>query len=351
MDTPWATLLLAATMMSHLMFGYMAFITLGVLTLIQPARVPNLRSLVDSMWPRWCRLVILDLLVLLVISYFLVPTFLDRTFLNNSVFLDTVQYDSYGHSEVLQGVVKGNLFDFNRFPSLTILLALGFAVCLYRWRETRYLMPVVIFVFWLILYFGRATWGPFIDVLPMSRFLHMHRFIAGVHLGGILLMAVALAAPWSCAFSRKKVWYPAAALVLTVLVLLPVYIERRSYLVENASLIDLTRQATVAEDADLTALFRTLEQLPPGRVYSGQQRGSVLPNSSDDSYVGNLGVDDLLHLEGLDMVGMVYHGFSLNSDVSINFDEQRRDHYNLYNARYVVAPEGQDFPDFVQPLQ
>ena len=75
-------------------------------------------------------------------------------------------------------------------------------------------------------------------------------------------------------FSRKKVWYPAAALVLTVLVLLPVYIERRSYLVENASLIDLTRQATVAEDADLTALFRTLEQLPPGRVYSGQQRGS-----------------------------------------------------------------------------
>ena len=299
----WATLLLAATMMSHLMFGYMAFITLGVLTLIQPARVPNLRSLVDSMWPRWCRLVILDLLVLLVISYFLVPTFLDRTFLNNSVFLDTVQYDSYGHSEVLQGVVKGNLFDFNRFPSLTILLALGFAVCLYRWRETRYLMPVVIFAFWLILYFGRATWGPFIDVLPMSRFLHMHRFIAGVHLGGILLMAVALAAPWSWAFSRKKVWYPAAALVLTVLVLLPVYIERRSYLVENASLIDLTRQATVAEDADLTALFRTLEQLPPGRVYSGQQRGSVLPNWSDDYYVGNLGVDDLLHLEGLDMVG------------------------------------------------
>lgn len=248
-------------------------------------------------------------------------------------------------------MVKGNLFDFNRFPSLTILLALGFAVCLYRWRETRYLMPVVIFVFWLILYFGRATWGPFIDVLPMSRFLHMHRFIAGVHLGGILLMAVALAAPWSWAFSRKKVWYPAAALVLTVLVLLPVYIERRSYLVENASLIDLTRQATVAEDADLTALFRTLEQLPPGRVYSGQQRGSVLPNWSDDYYVGNLGVDDLLHLEGLDMVGMVYHGFSLNSDVSINFDEQRRDHYNLYNARYVVAPEGQDFPDFVQPLQ
>ena len=51
------------------------------------------------------------------------------------------------------------------------------------------------------------------------------------------------------------------------------------------------------------------------------------------------------------MVGMVYHTYSLNSDVSINFDEQRLDHYNLYNARYVVAPEGQSFPPFVRPLQ
>lgn len=107
----------------------------------------------------------------------------------------------------------------------------------------------------------------------------------------------------------------------------------------------------IAEDADLTALFARLNQLPPGRVYSGQQRGSVLPNWSDDYHVGNLGVDDLLHLEGLDMVGMVYPTFPLNSDVSINFDERRWDHYNLYNARYVVAPVGQVFPDFVQPIQ
>ena len=51
------------------------------------------------------------------------------------------------------------------------------------------------------------------------------------------------------------------------------------------------------------------------------------------------------------MVSSVYHPYSLNSDVLINFDEQRYEHYNLYNARYVVAPEGQRFPEFVQPLQ
>ena len=44
------------------------------------------------------------------------------------------------------------------------------------------------------------------------------------------------------------------------------------------------------------------------------------------------------------MMGHVYHSYSLNSDLLIDFDERRRDHYNLYNARYVVAPESVSFP-------
>ena len=70
----WAALLLAATLMSHVMYGYMAFLTLAFLTFIRPARISNLRSFVDTMWPRWRRLITLVLLVLAVTSYFLVPT-------------------------------------------------------------------------------------------------------------------------------------------------------------------------------------------------------------------------------------------------------------------------------------
>ncbi len=112
----WAALLLAATLMSHVMYGYMAFLTLGILTLIQPTRISNLKSFVATMWPRWRRLITLVLLAGVVTSYFLVPTVLDRSFLNNSVFLDSVKYDSYGHSEVLKGLVLGNLFDYDRLP-------------------------------------------------------------------------------------------------------------------------------------------------------------------------------------------------------------------------------------------
>jgi len=348
----WATLFLAATLLSHLIYGYMAFLTLGVLTLIQPTRLSSPKSLMETMWRRWRRLIILFLLVTVVTSYFLVPFFLDRPYLNNSIWHLVTRHDSYGHSVVLRGLINGNLFDFDRFPSLTILMAVGFVICLLRWRKERYLIPVAIFLLWLMLYFGRSTWGGLMDLLPMSRDLHIARFLGGVHLGGIFLIAVALAAPWRWALSRAgvwSVWSVAAALALTFLVLLPVYSERRSYLAQNALSIKES-QALIAEDDDLTALFEKLKQLPPGRVYTGHHTYDW-DHWSRQYRVGFLKVKLLLQSEGLDMVGKVYHGFSLNSDVLFNFDERRWDHYNLYNARYVVAPEDRTFPAFVQPLQ
>ena len=179
------------------------------------------------MWRQWRRLIILFLLVSVVTSYFLVPFYLDRQYFNVRFFLDPILRDSLGHSAVLQGLVKGSLFDFQRFPSITILVFVGLVISLVRWRDERYLIPVVIFLLWLLLYFGRATWGPLIDVLPMSRYLQMHRFIAGVHLGGIFLAAIALATAWGWAVSRARVWYIVPALAFTLLLLLPVYFVKK----------------------------------------------------------------------------------------------------------------------------
>jgi len=131
----WATVLLAATLMSHLLYGYIAFVTLGILAVIQPKRLSDPTSLAAAMWKRWRRLIILFLLVVAVTSYFLVPLFLDLDYLNETVWDNPMRYNSYGHSAVLRGLVQGNLFDFRRFPSLTILVFVGFVICLYRWRE------------------------------------------------------------------------------------------------------------------------------------------------------------------------------------------------------------------------
>ena len=83
----WATLFLAVTLISHLIYGYMAFLTLGFLALIQSTESSGFKSLLEIILRQWSRLIILLLLVVIVTSYFLVPFFLDRPYLNNSIFI------------------------------------------------------------------------------------------------------------------------------------------------------------------------------------------------------------------------------------------------------------------------
>jgi len=342
----WATLLLAATLMSHLLYGYMAFLTLGIFTFIQPILMSNPKSFAEGTWKRWRRLIILCLMVVVVTSYFSVPLLLDLDYYIRGSG-DLGKFDSWGHSAVLTGLVGGGIYDFDRFPSLTYLAFAGFVICLFRWREERYLIPVAIFLLWLLLYFGRPTWGPLIDLLPMSRYLHMGRFIGGVHLGGIFLMAVALTVPWRWALSRSSIWstwYLSAALALTMLVLYPAYRERISYL-EDSGLYVREHQRIGVDGQDFSALSEKLKQLPPGRVYAGIQ------TTADTYYIRNVHPYDILHAEGMDMMGTFYHRYSLNSEVLTDFNERRLDHYNLFNVRYVVAPEERIVPDIVKPIQ
>ena len=111
------------------------------------------------------------------------------------------------------------------------------------------------FFLWLCLFFGRPTWGPAIDLLPFSQNIHMHRFIAGVHLSGILLAATALGIPWRWALSRGDWRYIVGALTLTILILAPVYIERRAYLSENTMVIQAHQQEMRAEQADIDKII------------------------------------------------------------------------------------------------
>ena len=80
------------------------------------------------MWVQWQRLLILVLLVAGVTSYFLIPFFLDGQYFNVRYFIDPILRDSLGYSAVLEALFKGSLFDFERLPSITILVLAGFGV-------------------------------------------------------------------------------------------------------------------------------------------------------------------------------------------------------------------------------
>ena len=385
----WAVLLLTATFMSHFLYGYMAFITLGIFTVLMPLRfqlpwdLTNLagrrrgtraerrrfqrsgRSQTQERTPaetpdtdaltvlahlsdRVRRLALLSVLVAAVMSYFLVPFFLDLRFLNSSDLIDPRHYDSHGHSAVLKGLFNGDLFDFGRFASLTILVFIGLGISIYSSRRELYLIPITIFILWLLLYFGRPTWGSLTNILPFSNNILMFRFIGGVHLGGILLVAVALGSSWRWAVSRSNMWYSVGALVLTLALLIPVFMDRQSVTADNSNRLDRCQQSEYEEDPDVTALFDELKQLPRGRIYAGRYVYNQSHWGASYRSACTL-IQSRALIEGLDTMAALFHRYSLTSDLMDDFDEARWEQYNLFNTRYVIAPEEQVFPEFVRP--
>jgi hypothetical protein len=332
-----AVLLLAATTLSHLVFGYLAVGSLALFALLG-----------SGLWTvarRGGRLVLVLALVGLVTAYFLAPLLLDGAFRNSSVWEPRERYDSYGHQWVLSRLVDGTLFDHQRLPLLTALLGVGLALSLWRWRDERYRLAAALFVCWLLLYFGRPTWGALIDLLPMSREMHFHRLIAGLQLGGIMLIGLALAAGWRWASSRRDPRFLLATAGLIGLLLYPAYSERAAYLAANARWMAESRAELAAEAPQIEALLSTLRNLPPGRVYAG------LANGWGGGYrVGAVPLYSLLTSAGFDNLGYLYHPYSFNADLQVLFDERRPELYNLFNVRYVVAPRDRRLPEFVQPI-
>lgn len=336
------TLLLSATALSHLALGYVAFVSLAALFFLPVLGPAPQEKRSRLLWRRGKRLLLLLALVAMTTAYFWLPLLLDSPYIGHSIWDEARNMEAYEMARTLTALARGELFDYGRFPALTLLATAGFLTCLWRWREVRYRVPVILALLWLLLYFAWPVWAGLLDYLPFGGNLHLHRFITGVHLGGILLMGIGLALPWQYAFAKGKLGAVTAVAILTLLLLFPVYRERVAYLTQNERLMAESKAAVDLEKADLDALMATLQSLPPGRVYAGNGA-----NWGKTYTIGAVPLYALLNSAGLDMVGYLYHALSLNADIEALFDESRLEHYELFNVRYVVAPASQEFPEFV----
>lgn len=342
----WAVVLLAATVMSHVVMGYIALGSVVLLVFLGGWRSPAQPPARDHVWDRIKRLALLLLAVALATSFFVIPFLRDSAYMNRSVWEKADKYDSYGYETVLGTLAKGDLFDYGRFPTLTLLAGLGLAVCVWRWRDVRCRVLVALPLMWLLLYFGRPTWGALLSLLPMSRDLQLHRLIAGVHLGGILLMGVGLALPWSWALARRDARAVLVVAALTAAAMYPVYRERVAYLADNVKWMAEQRTASQAEEKDLNELVSTINKLPPGRVYAG-----LAAKWGKDYKVGWVPMYALLNDAKLDMLGYLYHALSLNADIQILYNDGLQEQYNLFNVRYVLTPTDWTVPNYYKTVQ
>ncbi len=355
-----AILSLAAVTSSHLGIGVIAFLSIAVIAIANPLfALLQGQSFAPArfleIWqPFWINIKKLLLIyggVFLLLGYWIIPIALGSNFHNLSYWDPIWKFDSYGAGEILTRLFNGNLFDFDRLPLLTILVFVGLfrsmsgTVIGQKHHADPYVPFALLFVFWILLYFGRTTWGSLIDLIPGMTEFHLSRMIVGVHLAGLFLVPLGLHAvarwlqtaiqPYSRAISEK--WsYGFLVLLLSISMVLLASPPLLRYASHNGFLITRANAGYREKEADFQNLLATLTTRlakVPGRVYPG--RGG---NWGRDFRIAETPMYLYLSTYGIPTVLWMPQTWSPSSDVEQYFDEGTKSHYDLFGVRYVVAP-------------
>lgn len=332
-----AALVLGLTICVHLLTGYLALLSLAVFVLVAPREI----------WRRLGRSALVAGGALLAAAWMLVPLLTDAGWTVNDEFSrGTFYYDSFGAHRVMRWLVTGELFDAGRLPVLTLLLAVGVVVAFVQSRRRE--SPRVVLglgLVALLLFFGRPTLGPVLDLLPGGGDLFLRRFISGVHLAGIYLIGLGGVYVVHLGIRSVRRWsvspVPAVAVAgaVALLVLIPASVERVRYESRGALWIDQQAEAEATDGVGYEALVERTRSLGPGRIFS-ELRG---PRVS--AYrVGQVpAFAALLNLQA-DAIGFTRPTWSLASPAEYRFQPSSIPHRELFGVRYVIWPEDQPLP-------
>jgi hypothetical protein len=323
---------LALTMAFHFITGYLAVLTVGVWVLVAG---PGLVRRIG-------RAAVVVLGSVLIAAWVLVPLIGDAKWTTRSEFYTgTIFNDSYGAQKVLGWLFTGDLFDMGRFPVVSLLLAAGVASCISRARTDIHARALLgTFGLSLVLFFGRATLGPVIDLLPGFKDVQIHRFVMGVQLAGILLAGVGLGWLLRLAYTLASRFTPvhralaagAAAVAVAVGVLAPGWTERADYDLRGATLIRQQQAADATDGRDVDRLVEIVKTRGDGRVYSG-----LRSNWGIDYKVGAVQVHAWLADRRVDAIGFTFRTIaSLSNDTEASFDETSPAQHEMFNVRYLI---------------
>lgn len=318
-----AVIFLVGTTVGHLGIGIMTFLSL----------IPLAASVVikeklwkKALWTQGRRVFMLSALSILILSYWIVPAMTSDKYHAFSFWDPVWKFNSYGAGENVTRLFNGDLFDFGRLPIFTGLTIVGLFVA------PEY---AILFLFWFLMYFGRTTWGPLIDLIPSLKEFHLSRFIVGVHAAGLFLAPIGLT--WLVS-RLNKYWF------VGLLLLIPIYHQTIRYNDLNNTLILRANTNYDKQAPDMNALVTALKQLPPGRVYAGRGGGwghdFRIAETNMTMYLGNFAFPTVLWLP---------ETWSPNGDTEQYFREDHAEDYDLFNITYVATPV--NLPkDQVQPF-
>jgi len=332
-----AALVLGLTICVHLLTGYLALLSLAVFVLVAPREI----------WRRLLRAGVVAVGALLAAAWMLVPLLVDAGWTVNDEFSrGTFYYDSFGAKKVMRWFVTGDLFDAGRLPALTVLLAVGLVVAVVQARRRESPRVVIgLGLVALLLFFGRPTLGPVIDLLPGGGDLFLRRFISGVHLAGIYLIGIGgvylahLAIRVVRRWTSSPVPAVAVAAVIALFIVVPASWERIRFERQGAVWIDDQARAEATDGAGFAALVERAKGLGPGRIFSGLRGPTVAAYR-----IGQVpAFAALLNLQA-DAVGFTRPTWSLASPAEYRFQNGNGVHRELFGVRYVILPQDDPLP-------
>lgn len=322
----WAGLL-AVTFLAHVLYGYIAALTLLLIPLAAPRLDGARRSAIG--------IIRLHAQTFALLAFFVLPLMWHAAYHAKSLYDEAAKFDSYGAAEILTWLFSGDLLDHGRLPVMTLLCACGFYLCLREWLINRSWVHgwvVCAFCFWTCLYFGRPTWGALIDLLPMTRGLHLERLSSAVHLFAIWLAAIAAgnATHW-CLSRGRTLWVTGATAVALLAAVAVMAGERIEYLQRNAALAAAGQVGFERDRGDFEPVLRFL-RAHPGRVYAGRKG-----NWGDVYKIGDVAVYHLLSAEGIAQIGQAPFSWAWSTDFQVQLDWPEPWAADLYDIRYILS--------------
>ncbi len=337
-----AVVFTALTVAFHYETGYLAAGAIVVIAIASGVRGPAFRRRVGSA-------AVLAGLVAGASAWVILPVITGSHYAARNEFLqNTVDANSFGARRILSWLLAGQLLDKGRFPVLTLLLAVGLVACVIRFRrDERCRLLVVLWLVYLVAFFGRPTLGPALDLLPGSKDLFLRRFVCGVDLASLLIVgvgAIELARLASRLATRLNQQLDAAvvtamAVAVGLIVLAPAWTQVASYAALDSKDIHVQLRADADQGSQVASLLRVAEKHGTGRVYAG-----LLTNWGRDFLVGYIPVYEYLADSEVDSIGFTLRTASLMSDAEPYFDDTNLGDYALFGVRYLLLPVGMSPP-------
>ena len=328
---------LAITFLFHEFYGVMAvlvcitFAAFGVLARwVRP--VPLAKTMLCA-----------AVLFAVVTSHQWLSIFQDKELMHHSAWHLTQRWDGVGARAAALLLFGGRLLDFGGLPVLSLLALLGSILALGKNARRVQRAPLLLLALGFVLYGGRSSFGSLLQWLPGLESVHLERFVALIHIAGILLAANGLGSllRWPRAERRASRIIHLVIISIGLIGVEGRVLERLNYLRRDANLILRQKEANAGFDARLFS--SVAPESSRGAVWAGSPRDENKPMLGAVPYYA------VAEQEGYTQASVSTHSMTYGSDTLYLFDWKNPTHYSVFNIKTVLLRASTEVPSFLVP--